>query len=198
MKYGRTPHLPWSPGKTKDDRHIKSLDAFGTVVITEKMDGENSTIHRDGCFARSVDSKSHYSRDWLKQFAASFQYRLLPGERIIGENMYAMHSIYYDSLPSWFLGFAIIFNGNFLSWEDTLIRFTNLGITPVPQIYVGPFNLINFKQFYHRGEGYVVRNASAFKESDMHINMAKYVRKDHVQTSNHWMHQSIVVNGRKQ
>ena len=41
------------------------------LVITEKMDGENTTIHNGGTFARSPDSRYHPSRDWLKAFAAS-------------------------------------------------------------------------------------------------------------------------------
>lgn len=44
IKYPRTFHLPWSLGATSDDKVLKNVDHFeGTcVVITEKMDGENS------------------------------------------------------------------------------------------------------------------------------------------------------------
>lgn len=42
-KYPRTPHLPWSPGATSDDKYIQDLNSFKgrKIVITEKMDGEN-------------------------------------------------------------------------------------------------------------------------------------------------------------
>ena len=45
-KYPRTMHLPFSEGVTSDDKMIKSLDAFQNcrVIVTEKMDGENTTI----------------------------------------------------------------------------------------------------------------------------------------------------------
>lgn len=42
-KYPRTPHLPWSPGATSDDKYISSFESFRgkQIVVTEKMDGEN-------------------------------------------------------------------------------------------------------------------------------------------------------------
>ncbi len=43
MKYPRTYHLPWSPGKASDDKVLQSTaDFIGTpLIITEKLDGEN-------------------------------------------------------------------------------------------------------------------------------------------------------------
>ena len=58
-KYPRTFHLPWSPGVASDDKVIESLDAFvgREVVVTEKMDGENSSLYSNGhIHARSMDS----------------------------------------------------------------------------------------------------------------------------------------------
>ncbi|WP_246705375.1 MULTISPECIES: hypothetical protein [Rhizobium] len=52
-KYGRTYHLPISPGATSDDKVMVMLDGLmiGDLVITEKMEGENTTIHRGGSHA---------------------------------------------------------------------------------------------------------------------------------------------------
>ena len=49
MKYPRTYHLPWSPGTTADDKKL-SGDWFDMykgkeIVITEKLDGENTAIN---------------------------------------------------------------------------------------------------------------------------------------------------------
>lgn len=46
-KYGRTFHRPISPGATSDDKIMSSLDGLMVedLVVTEKMDGENTTIH---------------------------------------------------------------------------------------------------------------------------------------------------------
>lgn len=40
-KYGRTYHLPISPGATSDDKVMLGLDGLmaGDLVVTEKMDG---------------------------------------------------------------------------------------------------------------------------------------------------------------
>jgi hypothetical protein len=43
-------------------------------------------------------------------------------------------------------------------------------------------------------EGYVVRNADGFDYKDFSTNVAKYVRKNHVQTDTHWMHSQVVPN----
>ena len=48
VKYPRTWHLPWSEGKTKDDRTLSDCKQFEgrEVVVTEKMDGETlQSIH---------------------------------------------------------------------------------------------------------------------------------------------------------
>ena len=54
VKYPRTPHLPWSPGATADDRvHTDLAGLEGReIVVTEKLDGENTTIYRDHVHAR--------------------------------------------------------------------------------------------------------------------------------------------------
>ena len=43
-------------------------------------------------------------------------------------------------------------------------------------------------------EGYVVRLADAFEYEDFSNSVAKFVRTNHVQTDQHWMHQKIKPN----
>lgn len=106
-KYPRTPHLPWSQGITPDDVKNTSVDCFmgKEVVVTEKMDGENTSLYRDGLHARSIDSNNHPSRNWVKSFWATKMHDLPEGFRICGKNLYAQHSIPYTSLRSYFLLF---------------------------------------------------------------------------------------------
>ena len=56
-KYPRTPHLPWSPGLSSDDTRLGQARQFAgrEVVVTEKLDGENTTLDRRGLHARSLD-----------------------------------------------------------------------------------------------------------------------------------------------
>ncbi|MER9421158.1 RNA ligase family protein [Mesorhizobium sp. M0317] len=200
-KYGRTFHLPISVGATSDDKVMASLEGLrvADLVVTEKMDGENTTLHRDGSHARSPDSRYHPSRDWLKAFAANVSPQLADDERIVGENLYARHSVAYDALPSFFLGFAWIIGTEIQPWDLTLARFEELGITPVPTLYRGPFSPNLFDNLAAsldkaKQEGFVARVAEAFAEADMPIRMGKYVRAGHVQSETHWMKAELVTN----
>ena len=200
-KYGRTFHLPLSPGATSDDKVMPSHDGLMVkdVVVTEKMDGENTTIHAGGTYARSPDSRNHPSRDWLKAFAAGICPYLAEGERIIGENLYARHSIAYDALPSYYLGFAWIVGDQVQSWDRTLARFADLGIQPVTTLYRGPYRAGLFEDLastldLSRQEGFVARTAAAFVESDMPTRVGKFVREGHVQSETHWMKGELVPN----
>ena len=72
IKYPRTLHLPWSEGMTNDDKMLPSIEIFEgkEVVVSLKLDGENSSIYSGGyTHARSLDSKFHISREWIRKFA---------------------------------------------------------------------------------------------------------------------------------
>lgn len=200
-KYGRTFHLPISPGATSDDKIMPSVNGLmvDDLVVTEKMDGENTTIHRAGSYARSPDSRYRPSRDWLKAFAAGITPYLDEGERIVGENLYARHSVAYDALPSYFLGFAWIIGDEVQAWDLTLARFDELGIRPVPTLYRGPYRNGLFDDLANsldltRQEGFVARIANAFAETSMPESVGKYVREGHVQSAVHWMKAALIPN----
>jgi hypothetical protein len=114
-KYPRTYHLPFSPGKSSDDKVLYDLSYFEgkEVVVTEKMDGENTSIYPDGfCHARSIDSKGHPARSWVRQLASYIgpQMKEITSKhnwRITGENLFAEHSIHYDNLKSYFYVFGV-------------------------------------------------------------------------------------------
>lgn len=195
VKYPRTHHLPWSEGVNEDDRVIDSLRAFAgrRVIVTEKMDGENTSLYRDHCHARSVDGRGHPSRAWVKQFWSGIRADIPKGWRICGENLYARHSIRYHELPSFFLGFSIWNERNVcLGWDDTLEWFSLLGITPVPVLYDDVFEERSIRKLWsprdwESREGYVVRVADSIRYADFRTCVAKFVRKDHIQTVKHWI-----------
>ena len=202
IKYPKTMHLPWSPGLQNDDRLIEDLswlESLNDIVITEKMDGENATLYWDHYHARSLDSRHHPSRDWIKAFHGNISYKIPLNIRICGENMFAEHSIRYDNLESYFLGFSVWNNdtNECLSWDDTIFEFDQMGIVPVRELYRGPWDQSWFDDFElpEGSEGYVVRNAGSFHFDDFATNVAKFVRKGHVQTDQHWMAKAVVPNG---
>lgn len=200
-KYGRTFHLPISLGATSDDKVMSSLEGLmvNDLIITEKMDGENTTIHSAGTHARSPDSRYHPSRDWIKAFAAGVSPQLEKEERIIGENLFAKHSVAYSELPSYFMGFSWIVGGEIQPWDATLARFEDLRIKPVTELYRGPFYDRLFEKIaaqldLSKQEGFVARDAAGFNENSMPRCMGKYVRADHVQSETHWMKSELVPN----
>ena len=79
MKYPRTPHLPYSPGLASDDILLASDSHFHgmTVRVSEKLDGENTSLHSDRVHARSQESRHHESRSWIKKFHATVKH-LIP------------------------------------------------------------------------------------------------------------------------
>lgn len=200
VKYPRTYHLPWSEGCTSDDKLMQSTDWFKgqRVIVTEKMDGENTTIKNDACHARSLDSRNHRSRNWVKGFAASFQHNIPDHMQVCGENLYATHSIHYEDLESYFLGFSFWCEGRCADWDMTLAWFETLGIVPVRVLYDGIYDEELIKTLWDgKTEGYVVRIADGFWHSEFEHAVGKFVRADHVQTDEHWMNQPIVPNGLK-
>jgi hypothetical protein len=170
------------------------------VVVTEKMDGEQCTMYSDFIHARSVEGNYHLSRDWVRAFWGGIRHNIPEGWRVCGENMYAKHSIYYDSLPTYFMGFNIWEGDTCFSWDETLEYFDMLGIMPVPTLYRGEYNETLIKGLYTPDkwastEGYVIRLASSIKRDNWDTEVGKFVRKGHVQTSQHWMTEVIVPNG---
>lgn len=205
-KYPRTFHLPWSPGTTKDDRVLPNVSGMlnRDLIITEKMDGENTTMYSDFIHARSFNYDSHASRDRIKALWAEICYNIPKGFRICGENLYAKHSIAYDSLDAYFLVFSI-WNGNTcLSWTETEEWCNLLGLKTVPVLaeekIFNQEDLIHAcaeaqtKNYDHDSEGYVIRPKESFTLKEFSTVVGKYVRKDHVQSSHHWKFETVVPN----
>ncbi len=201
VHYPRTPHLPWSPGATSDDLRAGELSGLcgREVVVTEKLDGENTTLYTDGLHARSLDSAHHPSRAWVKSLQGRIGAEIPQGWRVCGENVFARHSIAYDDLESGFYGFSVWDGGHrCLDWDRT-VRFLRRRGIPVPRVlWRGVFDeraLRALRLDTARQEGYVVRTVEGFDRQEFGQRVAKWVRARHVQTDTHWMHAAVVANG---
>lgn len=202
-RYPRTPHVPWSPGASPDDIRHGVLTCFDgkEVVVTEKLDGENTSLYRDHVHARSPDSAHHPSRTWIKRFHDRVRHRIPEGHRVSGESVYARHSIAYEDLESWFYVFSVWDREDrCLDWDATQRFAKRLG-APTPRVlFRGRYDEKVLRELAaridpHVVEGYVVRTAGAFARADFEEHVAKWVRKDHVQTDVHWMNAPVVLNG---
>lgn len=201
IKYPRTYHLPFSPGVTSDDRIMETYAGLEgqEVVVTEKMDGENTTWYKDYCHARSIDYEPHPSRDRVKAMWAERAHDIPESFRICGENLYAKHSIEYDNLKSYFQVFSIWDGLTCLSWQETKDWANLLDLEVVPVLYQGPWDeefLMDLALTLdtNRQEGFVVRTVSTFHYRDFRVKVGKYVRESHVQTHGHWMRSKVIPN----
>lgn len=195
FKYPSTPHLPWSETVGGDDSYLEDYKHFQgkQVVVTEKMDGENTSMYPHMVHARSLTWTRHPTRDWVKAYWASIKNKIPHYHCVMGENLYARHSIKYDCLQSYFYGFAVRDSRLFLSWDDTEAVFKDLGIVSVPVLYKGIWDYHKIKGLsktldLNKTEGYVVRLAERFWMDFFDKSVAKYVRPNHVASSKHWLY----------
>lgn len=213
-KFPRIPHLPWSNGGTRDDLRLIDTSRFEgkRVVVTEKVDGECTSWYRDAIHARSLDSVDHPSRHWVKGLWSKVRHSIPEGWRVCGENLYAVHSIKYTALPSYFLVYAVFDDLNVCQgWEFTQYWAWELGLETVHVLYHGLWYDQIHRDVLRRDsayravspgtqdfcgpEGYVVRVEEGFPYKEFGLHTAKYVRADHVQTDEHWLDKQVGKNG---
>jgi hypothetical protein len=177
------------------------------VVITEKMDGENTTLYPEYMHARSLDSASHWTQSWVRNLQGRIGFEMPKGYRICGENVYAEHSISYKDLESYFYMFSMWDDTNHcLAWSEVEMWSELLDIPTVPVIYKGNYDNFDHAKHYkeyvdkvgREVEGYVIRLGGKFHYSQFRKSTGKYVRKDHVvNTVHHWKLSNIKVNSLK-
>lgn len=200
-KYPRTYHLPYSKGYTNDDKVSNNVDSLlgVDIVITEKLDGSNSSITKNGVYARShIDfSKNPWDKE-IWNLHNLIKNDLSEGEFIFGENLEGIHSIEYTNLKSYFYIFGIRDNNIWVPWYSVEEYSYLLDIPTVPVLFRGAVNTEKeLKELVERlvlepselggeREGIVVRSAGMFHNDDFKDNILKYVRENHVKTDEHW------------
>ncbi len=153
VKYTRIPHLSWTgAGKPRGDRLMGEKDRRefldGELVVEEKVDGANVGVSLDmdtgrlraqsrGDYLRSGRAHPQFEPMWkwlaIRQEALA---DILGAELILyGEWCYAVHTIYYDRLPDWFLGFDVYDRSAGRYWSsqrrDQLIERAGLDRVPL-------------------------------------------------------------------
>jgi hypothetical protein len=161
FKFPRTPHLCWPlPRAPKDDRVLDSADVreflSTDVIVEEKVDGANVGLSLDedgeiraqsrGSFLeRGSHSQFHPMWAWISQRKAALTNALLDDRMLFGEWCFAMHSIRYDRLPDWFLGFDIydVISKQFWSTQrrNEILRLA--GLCQIPRLFAGRITLVD-------------------------------------------------------
>lgn len=199
FRHPRTRHLPWSEGKSVDDISLTDTRYFEGlgVVVTEKVDGECTSIYRQGFHARSPSSHGDSTRSYIASTWARVGHDIPLGWRVVGENTQMVHSIHYSAIPSssnHFLVFAIFDEKNLcLDWADTVLWCEMLGLATVPVLYSGLWDekavracRSGSSQLGGEQEGYVIRDALGIEYRHWGQRVGKYVRANHVTTDTHW------------
>lgn len=213
QKYGRTYHFPFSPGTTSDDRinhtYWDDIQQIETLVHTEKLDGENNCLNKFGVFARSHAAPT--TSPWTNQLRERWQLikNDLGDVELFGENLYAVHSIEYQHIESYYYIFAVRCLDKWLSWEEVKFYAAMFDFPTVPELSIqqvsGLTQDILQNQILswakepslfgsvdiHTGlnctrEGIVSRNIGEYAVEEFAKNVFKYVRKGHVKTDEHW------------
>lgn len=161
--------------------------------MTEKRDGENTTLYPDNAYhARSLDGHGSAYQSWIANMWAERFQGLPSGFKVCGENLFARHSIGYEDLDSYFEVFAVIDAANSrLPWGDVEGWTRALRLKTVPVLYRGRFDELLIRNLWagalaDHAEGYVVAVDDAFDMSVYGRHVAKFVRTGLVQSQTHW------------
>jgi len=128
------------------------------LIVEEKIDGSNLGISFDSEGNIRLQKRGgyiNYAGEWKKldkwidnKIDALFD--ILSDKYIMfGEWCYAKHSIFYDELPDWFLGFDVYDKQNeyFLSTTKRNNIFKKINIHQVPFLTQGKFDLDKLRKF---------------------------------------------------
>lgn len=207
-KFPPTPYIEIDTSIKRNDK-ILSTDEItsilkGEIIVEEKIDGANIGISFDANGKIQVQNRgsyiySPYLGQWKK--LSDFLIKkenilfdiLLDKYILFGEWCYAKHSVYYDHLPDWFIGFDIfdIKCEKFFSVDKRNFFLKEMGVEPVPQLAKGSFEINELSTFFdiskfgsELSEGIYIRKDSG----DYLEYRAKMVRKEFRQKiGEHWM-----------
>lgn len=200
-KYPRTPYWPHSPS-TGDGNRLAGASRFvgEPVVITEKLDGSCTLLHRGAVYARSVSTPT--SAKWMAMVKKHHAWKVAePDAFLYGEDIYGVHSIEYEPVAEGetFYAFALRGSDSRFASFGSLVEFARQrGIPIVPVLFDGVFRSVDelrdFVTAAHaepsalggEREGVVIRVERSFLAADFSRYVCKSVRADHVQTDQHW------------
>lgn len=216
FKFPSTPHLATLAGvDIRGDKVLSESECNEflrhDLVIEEKVDGANLGISFDSDGNIQAQNRGAYlhlpgSGQWKKlgewlEFRTDALFVDLSDRYILfGEWCYAQHSVFYDRLPDWFLGFDIYDKqaGRFLSsWRrDDFLK--EMCIAQVPVIARGRFTYLELKKLLSQSkltdqpvEGLYLR----FDRGDWLGQRAKLVRPAFIQAvEQHWSRSAIRPN----
>ncbi len=216
VKFPSTPHLTVLEGASvRDDKvlSVQERDQFLSheVVIEEKIDGANLGLSFDGDGNLLAQNRGSYiefppSGQWkpLTSWIDDRRDRLfdvLTNRFVLfGEWCFATHSVFYDRLPDWFVGFDLFDSQakRFVNSETRHEMLALMNIHLVPQLADGCWSLGEALMLLQESrfgsapaEGLYLR----FDGDDWLEQRAKIVRPDFIQSiEQHWTRRPLQQN----
>lgn len=159
FKFPHTPHLMWlAKTPCREDKVLSSEEARdfldSDITVEEKVDGSNIGFSLDESGAIRVQSRGNYLthgshpqfqplRPWIDSRRFALIEALRPGLLLFGEWCFALHSVPYERLPDWFLGFDVYDRTESRFWScDRRDRWlVDLGLETVPRLALGRFSM---------------------------------------------------------
>jgi len=212
-KFPSTPHLALlGEVAVRDDKVISEFERGEflrhELVVEEKVDGANLGISFDESGNIRAQNRGAYLQfpylgqwkklsSWLAPKTDALFEQLTDRYILFGEWCYAQHSVIYDRLPDWFLGFDIFDKKDqmFFSCRRRDEMFRRLGIVSVPFLGRGHYSLNKLKGFLAKSR---LREGSAegaylrFDKGNWLAQRAKLVRPEFIQTiGEHWSRKRI-------
>ena len=217
FKYPSTPHLAiLGSSSVRDDKVLSPREQTEflshDIFVEEKIDGANLGIsfdlegtvraqNRGSILSLPAPGQWQPLHEWLNARVDRLFESLSDRYILFGEWCFAMHSVFYDRLPDWFLGFDLYDTkaNQFLGLADRNALLEEMKICPVPQIATGRFDLafiIDLLSESHIGseaaEGLVLR---LLKPEGNAIWRAKIVRAEFIQAiDDHWSRKPLRTN----
>jgi hypothetical protein len=216
FKFPTTPHLAvLGKGTVRDDKVLsqEERDAFlrHRLIVEEKVDGANMGISVAASGEIRVQNrgaylvKPYYGQwkrlpEWLSPRTDLFFDLLRDRYILFGEWCYAQHSVYYDGLPDWFLGFDIFdkVDRKFFSCRRRDEILVALKVFKTPRIKEGFFSFAGLQELFSTsllGEAPAEGLYMRWDTNGWLGNRAKLVRPTFLQTIvDHWSQRNIRTN----
>ncbi len=167
-KFPHTPHLLWlGTGSPREDKVLTPAEVTeflsGEVIVEEKVDGANLGLSLGPDGRVRAQSRGNYLTPgrshsqwnllwpWLAEKRESLEEGLQGGLMLFGEWCYARHTVPYDALPDWFLGFDIFESSSrrFWSVDRRNAWLHERGLVSVPEVKRGKVQLNQVSSLLH-------------------------------------------------
>lgn len=216
FKFPSTPHLTLlGDVEVRGDKVMSEPERYAflkqDLVIEEKVDGANLGISFDSDGNIRAQNRGAYLSfpglgqwkklsEWLSPKVDTLFDHLVDRYILFGEWCYAQHSVFYNRLPDWFLGFDVYDKqeGRFLSSDQRDVFFRKIGICETPLIARGYFKFSDMSTFLSQSrlgdedaEGLYLR----FDQDKWLVQRAKLVQPAFIQSvEQHWSRSRIKMN----